>query len=204
MKTATSPEQAPKRTRTRKAAAGTKRKRGTGVVRTLDDEQDFTPERLEDSLEGELAPPTAGMHGEDLDDTGLDPDALEEVAGLEAAVAGDPPVGEIDDAITDGGAGDEVASVDGEPDEDQEEAEPDLGALLTGMLVPEPDPGVDDDDRDVSGLEIEYVPTARGNEFVCSACFLIWNRRHLADAERRVCRDCIDDVAPAPRREAAA
>jgi hypothetical protein len=175
------------------------------MVRTLDDEQDFTPEQLEDTLEGELAPPTAGMHAEELDDAGLDPDALEEVAGLEAAAAGDQPGAEIDDAIADGGAGDEAASVEGEPDEDQEEAEPDLGALLTGMLVPEPDPGVDDDDEgDVSGLEIEYVPTARGNEFVCSACFLIWNRRHLADAERKVCRDCIDDVAPAPRRVAAA
>ena len=197
MKTATSPDQAaPKRTRTRRATAEKPRKRRTETPpRPTATDDDFTPEQLEDSLEGEVALPTAGMHGEEFDDESIDPDTFEEVAELETATAGEPPVEaespaevvELEDAVADS-------------DGDDEEVEPDLGALLTGMLVPEPEPGVDDDDDEqgLLGLEIEYVPTARGNEFVCTACFLIWNRRHLADAERRLCRDCIDDVAPAP------
>lgn len=202
MKAATSPDQAPKRSRTRKAAAGTPRKRGTDRVRTLDDPQDFTAVLPED-VEAQLELAAAGVPDGELYDTGLDPDVLEEVADLEATVAGDSAGAEIDDAVVDGNAGIEVAAIAADPEEEEEE-EPDLGALLTGMLVPEPEAVEDDDDHDGSGLELEYVPTARGNEFVCSACFLIWNRQHLADADRRICRDCIDDVAPASRPVAAA
>lgn len=194
MKTATTPDQAaPTRARTRRATPKKQRTRGTDVVRARD--QDDQPPTAESDDELAL---------EALDEDSLDPDALEEVADLETVAAEIPDLAGVEDPVDGAVSTEEVAIAEGEDDE-EEDAEPDLGALLTGLLAPEPEPGVDDDeDRGVSGLEIEYVPTARGNEFVCSACFLIWNRRHLADAERKVCRDCIDDVVPAPRRVAAA
>ena len=194
MKTATTPDQtAPTRERTRRATPKKQRTRGTDVVRARDqDGQGPTPAPDDDELVLEA-----------LDEDALDPDALEEVADLER-VAGVPDLAGVEDPVDGAVPTEEVATTEGE-DEEEDDVEPDLGALLTGLLVPEPEAGVDDDeDRGVSSLEIEYVPTARGNEFVCSACFLIWNRRHLANVERKVCRDCIDDVVPAPRRVAAA
>jgi hypothetical protein len=199
MKTSTSPDQAaPRRPRTRRGVAQKQTKRGTEVTSGLDiDEADFTPEQLVDSLEGEIASPAVGMHVETLEDA-LDPDELEEVADLEAAAAREPSTVEVEDAGPDAQGTDEPA---GDEEAEKEDVEPDLGALLTGMLAPEQE---SPDDRDLPDLDIEYVPTARGNEFVCSACFLIWNLHHLADAQRKVCRDCIDDWAPPARQVEAA
>lgn len=175
MKTATSPDKtAAKRPRARRAAAETQKERGTDMIRTLDDDEQI----------GGEAP---------------DPDALEEVAELEVVAAGEPV--DDDGHDPDAGASEVDTPVVPEDEADDDETEPDLGVLLKGMLVPEAEAEADaeeGDDTAVTGFEIEYVPTARGNEFVCRACFLIWNRRHLADAERSLCRDCIDDVAPAP------
>jgi hypothetical protein len=41
------------------------------------------------------------------------------------------------------------------------------------------------------------VARARRDEFVCTGCFLIWHRSHLADSGRRLCGDCADAAAPA-------
>lgn len=153
------------------------------------------PDEPEAVVEPDLLAPDA------LDEDALDPDSLEEVAALEAAATDEVTTEEDADATEeDGGAGAPGVAADAGDDD----AASDLDALLTGMLTPEPGPGVEDDDRDLSGPDIEYVPTARRNEFVCSACFLIWNRRRLADPERSLCRDCIDDVRPPARQAPAA
>ena len=80
-----------------------------------------------------------------------------------------------------------------EEEGDEEDVEPDLEALLIGLLASD-GAGQDDESEGAAvGEDVDYVPTARRNEFVCTGCFLIWNRRHLADTDRRLCRDCVED-----------
>lgn len=155
-------------------------------------EPEVTPEQLEESLEDDVASALGG----------LDPDALEEIAALEAVTSVEDVETVVEDPVDAPATADDAVPLESE---DDDEPESDLDMLLTGMLTPKQDLVEDEDDDDEAGSAgaIEYVPTARGNEFVCTACFLIWNRRHLADAERRLCRDCIDD-APAPARTPAA
>ena len=159
-----------RRGRSRSAPAGTRSKQGPGTVApAVRDEADV------DALDEMVAP-------DDLATLEAPAEALlVDEAAPEALAEDDGPAPEDDD-------------------EEEEEVEPGLDALLTGILAPdERAAGEDDDGEDAaSGLEIEYVPTARRDEFVCSACFLIWNRRQLADAGRRLCLDCIEDIGRAP------
>jgi hypothetical protein len=134
--------------------------------------------------------PGAGAVGPPaVDEQNPNPEILEDAAPLEATA---PEV--LEDVVAVGGVADLPASLEEEADE--EDVEPGLDVLMTGMLAPEGD-GVDDD-ADSAGPEIAVVPAARLDEFVCTACFLIWNRRQLADPVRRLCLDCREDAGPLP------
>jgi hypothetical protein len=122
----------------------------------------------------------------------------DEVVDLEEAIVepvDDEDEGEEEDEAAEAAAEVEAARIDAELEREAragtgEEALLDVLLRTTGVLPDEPE---------VEAVEEEgELPTARrANEFVCSGCFLIKPRNQLADAERRVCRDCVDPPAAA-------
>jgi len=62
-----------------------------------------------------------------------------------------------------------------------------LDALMqrSGVLPPESEEGMLDEDA-------ELPAPRRDDEFVCSSCFLVKLRSQMGDAERRLCRDCLN------------
>lgn len=143
------------------------------------DLDDFTPEQLEASIEGPEAEQAEGMHAEVFGADGAEHHDAEEMAAIDAEAAG---------AVSDQGAEPQPVPAY-ELEEEPDEVEPGLDVVLNGLLA---GPEADDEDEAASGDGEEYVRRASADEFVCAGCFLIWSRRQLADARRRLCRDCVD------------
>lgn len=79
------------------------------------------------------------------------------------------------------------------PDEDDEEAA--LEELIEAMVQPE-EAAIEADEASPR----EITPRGREmDEFTCSSCHLIMSRSCLVDAERSICRDCLQ-ISPAGQR----
>lgn len=152
-----------------------------------------------------VGPSAAPQIGEDLEDVLVDAREMaddDEVVELEEAVVEPEEDGEREDAEDAEAEEAEVAAAAIEAELEREaraatgeDALLDVLLRTTGVLPDEPETiAIDEEDE---------LPSARrADEFVCSSCFLIKARGQLADAGRRLCRDCVDapDLAATRRR----
>ncbi|MDA8343266.1 MAG: DUF4193 family protein [Actinomycetota bacterium] len=152
----------------------------------LGDEEPAEDELDEDEEVDELTIEDEELAEEELDEE-LDAGTAAETAGAEAPTAGRtaPVVGEAD-----------------EPDEeeDAEETEADLDVILKERMGAVPaEEEVDLDADDVGEAPTLLATTTdefrpRGaDEFVCRSCFLVKDRRQLADPVNLRCVDCAND-----------
>lgn len=86
---------------------------------------------------------------------------------------------------------------DDEEDEEDEDVEASLDDILKERLVVAGDDEDDDDDDDDydetddrADIALRVLPK-QPDEFVCQSCFLVKNRKQIADKDNMFCRDCV-------------
>jgi hypothetical protein len=153
-------------------------------------------------LDGELEADEDDLLVEDLDDDDIEDDDIEVRLGDDVDVDADDEdeddVVLIPVAVVPEPGGDAEASEEGDDDDDldDDEVEASLDVILKERLVVVEEEDEEDDDPDVADADDRADGTTRvlpkqPGEFVCQSCFLVKNETQLADAKRKLCRDCV-------------
>jgi hypothetical protein len=153
------------------------------------DADDLDDDDLDEDIDEEVL--------DDDEDDELDPDAVEDIEVVEAdevdvdVVEPDvEPAGVV--APAKGRADDDDEEEDDELDPDDVEA--DLDTILKDRIAAAADEE-DDEEAELGDPEVATdgtkIPPRRPGEFVCQSCFLVKNGNQLADADSRLCVDCV-------------
>lgn len=140
------------------------------------------------------------LDDEDDEDDELDPDAAEDIEVVEADEADEVDVDVVEPDVEPAGV---VAPAKGRADDDDEEeddeldpddVEADLDTILKDRIAAAADEE-DDEEEELGDPEVATdgtkIPPRRPGEFVCQSCFLVKNGNQLADADSRLCVDCV-------------
>lgn len=123
-----------------------------------------------------------------LDDEGLDADLFDddEPDDDDGDDGDDDPFGDGDDVVD---GDDAPVPLDASEDDDDELA----GEPRVDLAAIEGIEGIDVDDplEVVAEIEGDADDTIRDGEFVCSSCHMAKRASALADADERLCRDCV-------------